>query len=316
MKLSAQLSGSAGQYAAATEIAKRGFIPAITADNTKNFDIIVSNEDGDRTITVQVKTLQGSDKWFVLGKKNEEISSEYFIYVFVKLNLHNGGNHEFFIVKSNEVSKTIKEGHRAWLQIPKKNGEAKKDNSIRNFLPREESRNNWQIIENLLNPKIIENITEKSIDELNSYFKKALDRLEYLDPNVNIIKEEINRRVDIELAKKKVTEKHTVSEIWDGYCPESRLQGKIVKMRLNKWDFYESEETGLQIAMVVPGVQCAILKFRGKGNFRDTVQYADDHENGECLSPQTMDMPPFCEAKIFTSSEQIEEYINTEVEAR
>ena len=48
------------------------------------------------------------------------------------------------------------------------------------------------------------------------------------------------------------TEKHEVSQIWDGYCPESRLKGKVVRMRLNSWDFYESEETGLQIAMVCP----------------------------------------------------------------
>ena len=68
--------------------------------------------------------------------------------------------------------------------------------------------------------------------------------------------------------------------MWNGYCPESWLQGKKVRMRLNRNDFYESEETRLQIA-VFPGVQAIILKFRGEGDFRSAVQYADEIENGE-----------------------------------
>lgn len=110
-------------------------------------------------------------------------------------------------------------------------------------------------------------------------------------------------------------EKHEVSQMWTGYCPESQLKGKVVRMRLNSWDFYESEETGLQIAIAAPGVQCVILKFRGSGKFRHTVQYAHDHENGELLSPQSMDMPPFCKAELFKDSDEIEEYIRTKVAA-
>ncbi len=56
--------------------------------------------------------------------------------------------------------------------------------------------------------------------------------------------------------------------------------------------FFESEETGLQIC-VLPGVQAIILNFRGKGKFCSTITYAEDVENGEMLSHQTMDRPPF-----------------------
>ena len=101
--------------------------------------------------------------------------------------------------------------------------------------------------------------------------------------------------------------------MWDGYCPESKLRGETVRMRLNKWGFYESEETGLQIATAFPGIQCVILKFRGKGDFRDTIQYADEHVDGELLSPQTKDMHPFCDINIFTDGKEIEEYIKKEV---
>jgi len=44
-------------------------------------------------------------------------------------------------------------------------------------------------------------------------------------------------------------EKQLLDQMWNGYCPESWLQGKKVRMRLNRNDFYESEETRLQIAV-------------------------------------------------------------------
>ena len=76
-----------------------------------------------------------------------------------------------------------------------------------------------------------------------------------------------------------------IENTWDGYCPESQLQGKTVRMRLNSSDFYESEATGLQIC-VLRGVQAIIMNFRGKGKFKSTETYGDEIENGEILSPQ------------------------------
>ena len=108
-------------------------------------------------------------------------------------------------------------------------------------------------------------------------------------------------------------QKSSFSTIWDGYCPESKLKGKQVRMRLNKWDFFESEETGLQIAIAYPGVQCVILKFRGTGDFRETPRYGDEMEKGEILSPQMRDFPPFAGKEVFNSSEEVEKYILEEV---
>jgi len=101
-----------------------------------------------------------------------------------------------------------------------------------------------------------------------------------------------------------------ISNMWNGYCPESFLKGKKVRMRLNQSDFYESEETGLQIC-VLSGVQAIIMNFRGKGKFRSTPNYADEIENGETLSPQNTNRPPFNDPTIaFSSSSEIEKYIN------
>lgn len=102
-----------------------------------------------------------------------------------------------------------------------------------------------------------------------------------------------------------------ISNMWNGYCPESLLKGKTVRMRLNQHDFFESEETGLQIC-IIPGVQAVILNFRGKGKFRTTPNYGDEVENGELLSPQNTDRPPFNNPTVaFGDSEEIENYIVT-----
>ena len=99
-----------------------------------------------------------------------------------------------------------------------------------------------------------------------------------------------------------------LAQMWNGYCPKSWLQGKTVRMKLNDWDFFESEETALQIC-VLRGVQAIILNFRGKGKFCEDPTYADEIENGEILSPQTTVRPPFNEGEIFQNSEEIENYI-------
>ena len=110
--------------------------------------------------------------------------------------------------------------------------------------------------------------------------------------------------------KEEQSESQELDQMWNGYCPESWLKGKRVKMRLNQNDFYESEETGLQIA-VLSGVQAVILNFRGTGDFRSTTSYADEIENGELLSPQNTEKPPFNNpTEVFQDSEQIENYIN------
>jgi len=99
--------------------------------------------------------------------------------------------------------------------------------------------------------------------------------------------------------------------MWNGYCPESLLIGKTVRMRLNQHDFFESEETGLQIC-IIPGVQAVILNFRGNGKFRTTPNYGDEIENGEILSPQNTDSPPFNNpTTAFGGSGEIEKYIAT-----
>ena len=98
---------------------------------------------------------------------------------------------------------------------------------------------------------------------------------------------------------------------WNGFCPESALQGTEVRMRLNNNDFFESETTGLQVAIMFPSVLAVIMNFRGEGKFRQTAKYADEVFNAEILSKQTTDKPPFCGTDLIQDKETLREYLTT-----
>lgn len=91
---------------------------------------------------------------------------------------------------------------------------------------------------------------------------------------------------------RKTMKKIEFSGMWDGYCPESKLIGKTVRMRLNRHDFFESEATGLQL-LVMRGVKAIVLNFRGKGDFRSTNDCGDQVDNGELICLQNTAKWPF-----------------------
>ena len=174
-----------------------------------------------------------------------------------------------------------------------------------------------QIVEQKLRETI-----EKVFDNLSRSILSTKDNWQFDNEPMNdfvknTIQQTINNEYHFEflqtqnqVTREEQEEPQELDQMWNGYCPESWLKGKQVKMRLNKNDFYESEETGLQIA-VLSGVQAVILNFRGTGDFRSTISYADEIENGELLSPQNTERPPFNNpTEVFQDSEQIENYIN------
>jgi len=164
-------------------------------------------------------------------------------------------------------------------------------------------------------------------DDVKANFKPTKSNRDYLDYNLakklgfqnrwekisDLLPDEDSDFVTGSLEKefaKTESIKTAMDLFWNGYCPESFMKGKRVRMRLNGDDFYESEETGLQI-FILSGVQAVILNFRGKGEFRSTTSYGDDIENGELLSPQTTDYPPFNNGEVFQDSHEIEEFIRS-----
>lgn len=134
MKISKQLCGVAGEYFAAAEISRRGYLAAITLRNSDGVDILVSNIEGDKLFSIQVKTTQNKKKW-ILNKKveNEKYENKYFAFVNMPENLNM--QPEYFIIKSNILAENIFKGHRSWLKGTGINGKIRNDSDVRQFDP-------------------------------------------------------------------------------------------------------------------------------------------------------------------------------------
>lgn len=82
-------------------------------------------------------------------------------------------------------------------------------------------------------------------------------------------------------------EPNSIRLFFDGYCPESLIQGKRVEMRLNEDDFWESLETGLQITAFPP--YAVLLRWRGEGKFRESSGFASDECTGLVMTESSLE---------------------------
>jgi hypothetical protein len=137
MKLESTLVGVAGEYFVAAELSVRGCIASITLRNSRGIDIIVSNADGTKSVTIQVKTNSSGDSSWILNKKSEDYLSSNHYYVFVSLKPL-GLRPEYYIVPSEIVARYCRETHRKWLSGFKKDGSSRQDSNMRKF--KDESR--------------------------------------------------------------------------------------------------------------------------------------------------------------------------------
>ena len=126
------LVGVAGEYLVAAELSLRGYLAAITLRNSRGIDIIASNSDGSKSVSIQVKTSKGGSASWILTKKSEEFHSANHFYVFVAL-CKQGGRPSYHIVQSTEVARQISEGHRKWKASLKRDGSPRKDSNMRKF---------------------------------------------------------------------------------------------------------------------------------------------------------------------------------------
>lgn len=135
MKLSKQLSGIAGEYYVAAELSRRGYLAAITLRNSEGIDILVSNPEGNKLISIQVKTTQNKKKW-ILSKKIEDEKAKNKFFVFVSISEDINLMPDYYIINSEKLSEKIYTGHRNWLNEPGKNGKIRNDSDARQFDPK------------------------------------------------------------------------------------------------------------------------------------------------------------------------------------
>ncbi|WP_290475005.1 MULTISPECIES: hypothetical protein [unclassified Leeuwenhoekiella] len=134
-KISKQLCGVAGEYYVAAEFSKRGYLAAITLRNSDGIDILVSDTNGEKSLSIQVKTTQNKRKWILTKKVETGYSkNKYFVFVNIKSDLN--CLPEYYIVNSEILANNIYHGHRRWLEEPGKNGRKRNDSSVRQFEPK------------------------------------------------------------------------------------------------------------------------------------------------------------------------------------
>jgi len=146
VKLSNILGGVSGEYFVAAELSRRGYIASITLRNTRGVDVLCSNEDVSKQVSIQVKTTKESNQVWILDKKAEDYHSPSHFYVFVKLNKQDV-KPDFFIVPSKTVAKIVKESHQKWLHGKSKTVKKRKDSSMRKFEDKEgKYLNRWDLL--------------------------------------------------------------------------------------------------------------------------------------------------------------------------
>ena len=85
VKLDKSLVGACGVFHVAAELTRRGWIAMPTIRNTRDIDIIASQERGNHLVNIQVKTNGQGEIKYILRKHNEAWKGDLDYYVFVTL---------------------------------------------------------------------------------------------------------------------------------------------------------------------------------------------------------------------------------------
>ena len=93
-----------GVYLCAAELSRRGFIVTPTSRNAQGIDLLIANNIGTKTYSIQVKTNATTFNFWLLGEKNQTLKSASLFYIFVNLRKKNV---EYYIVPSAYVVKNI-----------------------------------------------------------------------------------------------------------------------------------------------------------------------------------------------------------------
>jgi len=136
-ELARSLIGIAGAHFVAGELSQRGYIAALTPRNTKGIDVLVSNHDGSKSVSIQVKTSSAKQRgdytrsWW-MEKKDENIFSDNLFYVFVDIKTSNE-KPDYYVVKSKTVAEQVKTTHQKYLAKSGGEGKPHPDAELRAF---------------------------------------------------------------------------------------------------------------------------------------------------------------------------------------
>lgn len=131
------LLGAAGEHHVMTELLRRGYIAALAPQGVPNADIVVTDIEGSRLCSIQVKARRdiGSDGGWHMKEKHEKLRSDRLFYCFVDFGKTAADRPIVYVLPSERVAEVLFSAHRKWLSNPGKKGQMHKDGAMRRFLP-------------------------------------------------------------------------------------------------------------------------------------------------------------------------------------
>jgi hypothetical protein len=140
-KVSSVILGAAGEYYVMAELLRRGLIAAKAPEGVPNFDIVITDIDGQRLAAIQVKTrrdFKKGDKGWHMKAKHQDLIADRMFYVFVDVGEDESSPVSFFVLPSHVVANACKVSHAIWLATPNAKGSSHKDSDMRRLLPKYE----------------------------------------------------------------------------------------------------------------------------------------------------------------------------------
>src|SRR5271170_7099563 len=130
------LLGAAGEHYVMAELLRRGYIAALAPQGVPNADILVTDVEGARLCSIQVKTRRdiGSDGGWHMKGKHEATRAERLFYCFVDFGKSPSDQPIVHVLPSALVAEVLQRSHRKWLATPGKKGQAHKDGSMRRLM--------------------------------------------------------------------------------------------------------------------------------------------------------------------------------------
>ena len=132
-KISKNLVGVAGEYYVCAELCRRGILALVTPKNNPLYDIVAADPLGNRSVSIQVKTmsLQNKQGWR-LNKDicNKRNNANLFV-VLVKLN--DDGTNDYYVYDYDVLSQRISCLYADYMKTPKRDGSRRRDVDFRWF---------------------------------------------------------------------------------------------------------------------------------------------------------------------------------------
>jgi len=124
------LIGAAGEHYVMSILLRQNLICTLAPVGAPDFDILITERDGKKVSTIQVKTTTGNTGGWQMREKHEKPIAGMF-YCFVNFWHETDKLPECYIVPSEKVANILQNDHQSWVNTPAKNGKTRNNGDMR-----------------------------------------------------------------------------------------------------------------------------------------------------------------------------------------